>query len=80
MQLIVSSVSGSGRRIVLAYWSGGARLQVLVASAGRRELQEDRMELAAELTAAGLAVEYGCARSAPHLCPPLLARRAGPAS
>lgn len=30
-------------------------------SAGRRELQEDRMELAAELTAAGLAVEYGCA-------------------
>ncbi|KAK9826491.1 hypothetical protein WJX81_005625 [Elliptochloris bilobata] len=33
--------------------------QVLVASAGRRELQEDRMELAAELTTAGLAVEYG---------------------
>lgn len=66
--------------IVRPHSRGGAQLQVLVASAGRRELQEDRMELAAELTAAGLAVEYGCARSAPHLRPPLLARRAGPPS
>ena len=48
--------------------------QVLVVSAGRRELQEDRMELAAELTAAGLAVEYGCA--AP---PAARARRRAPA-
>ena len=55
-------------------------MQVLVASAGRRELQEDRMALAAELTAAGLAVEYGCARSAPHLWPSPLASRAWPAS